>query len=148
MEAIIVFILISAVLLIMGMPLITYVLGIIGIMGILMALCDTMFIIGLIMYAFAKKKQVLFLGTDNIGKFKIKYAFYEIDGVKYKNFYPTDGFSEKYMYKDSTPTVRVMTTIFGKRYVYDKTCLLTMGLGAFFFTLILVGVATILVEFI
>lgn len=86
------------------------------------------FVVNLLMLTQSRVRSAKLIGIEKEG-FK-KWAFYEVEGEKIRNAYPTDAASEKLINSSNGVNVRVVKC-FGRTNVYDKQSRITTYCGAF-----------------
>lgn len=133
-EFFVAFALFTSIIFILDVPLATYAVLLLCGMEFVLLASILFFIISFILYLFAKPEKGKFAGFGVKFDNKISFAYYEINGEQYSNFYPTDGYSKKKFYKKEEENLRVLR-IKNLVLVFDKVFLLTVFLGTITFTM-------------
>lgn len=98
------------------------------VLGIISIFFAVFFIVNMLILTQSRVHSAKLMGIEKDG-FK-KWAFYEVEGEKIRNAYPTDAASEKLINSSRGVNVRVVKC-FGKTFVYDKQSRITTYAGAF-----------------
>lgn len=98
------------------------------VLSIIAIIFAVFFVVNLLILTQSKVCGAKLLGIEKEG---IKrWAFYEVEGEKVRNAYPTDAASEKLFNSGKGMNVRVVKC-FGKTFVFDKQSRVTTYVGAF-----------------
>lgn len=127
MELLIILIIIIVILVILGVSVLTIIAGAWWLLGGLAALSAFFFVVMSVFALLARRKDAVFLRLEK-GERAGAFAIYEMDGVEYRNTFPTDLILEKLLYQKKNVKVKVFPAEKPKM-IFDGVTLTVIGIG-------------------